>query len=580
MQYLYLDGDDYYFMDTVSFEQTNITSEALGDSVNYLKPEMTIQVEFYGTEPVGIELPPTVDLKVVDTAPGINRRHRQRAGEAGHARNRPRGAGAAVRQQRRHDPRQHRHRASTCRAPDTDRQRHGRRPTAHAGLDRGHRRLHVQRQERGADPPAAPRPDCPPARPDLQADHRHALRRRSHRVAQRDAHPVAGRRHLAPAARAGGRRRRSGGHRRRAVLRPRAADGVQHAGGPRRPRDRGRASTRTTWASRSSRCRSCWRSPSTSPRPTPSAWSAATRPATPSGWWPAATACWWARTGLYEARCRGVLRSVPGRRARAHAPARSRGLRRPDAGRRRRGARSAGWLPGCRCSSASASLAPTCGWPGSCWRIAAGAGRRSWCGKPTSRASTASTSAWARCSARCWRWTSSCCAGRVGQLFGEVMMCAYYGYAFPMSTRIARGFYGDGVWSDSGFMPWTQISAVSWKEEPERHAGPRVPGAQHRPPPDGAGAALRTGAAPAARPHRRARHPHRRRRPGSGQSATSATPSEQLDAVTNPREAHEPRCRSRPVGPIGRIPGDARRPCCVACRRASRPGWRPWGSST
>ncbi len=39
--------------------------------MNYLKPEMTISVEFYGTEPVGIELPQTVDLKVTDTAPGI-----------------------------------------------------------------------------------------------------------------------------------------------------------------------------------------------------------------------------------------------------------------------------------------------------------------------------------------------------------------------------------------------------------------------------------------------------------------------------------------------------------------------------
>src|SRR5881392_4005221 len=46
MQYLYLDGDDYYFMNTESFEQVNITSEALGDSVHYLKPEMTIKVEF------------------------------------------------------------------------------------------------------------------------------------------------------------------------------------------------------------------------------------------------------------------------------------------------------------------------------------------------------------------------------------------------------------------------------------------------------------------------------------------------------------------------------------------------------
>jgi elongation factor P len=71
MQYLYQDGDDYYFMDTASFEQTHITSEALGDSVNYLKPEMMINVEFYGTEPVGIELPQTVELKVTDTVPGI-----------------------------------------------------------------------------------------------------------------------------------------------------------------------------------------------------------------------------------------------------------------------------------------------------------------------------------------------------------------------------------------------------------------------------------------------------------------------------------------------------------------------------
>ena len=51
------------------------------------------------------------------------------------------------------------------------------------------------------------------------------------------------------------------------------------------------------------------------------------------------------------------------------------------------------------------------------------------------------------------------------QLFGETMMCLYYGYAFPLSTRIARGFYGDGVWSDRGFLPWTRISAVSWKDE-------------------------------------------------------------------------------------------------------------------
>ena len=58
--------------------------------------------------------------------------------------------------------------------------------------------------------------------------------------------------------------------------------------------------------------------------------------------------------------------------------------------------------------------------------------------------------------------------GRTPQeLFGEVMMFLYFGYAVPLSTRIPRGFYGDGVWSDSGFMPWGQIQAVSWKEEDE-----------------------------------------------------------------------------------------------------------------
>ena len=71
MQYLYKDGDDYYFMDTTSYEQVHISSEALGDSVSYLKAEMTILVEFYGSEPVGIELPPSVDLKDTDTVPGI-----------------------------------------------------------------------------------------------------------------------------------------------------------------------------------------------------------------------------------------------------------------------------------------------------------------------------------------------------------------------------------------------------------------------------------------------------------------------------------------------------------------------------
>ena len=71
MQYLYRDGDAFHFMDTSTYEQLHIDAEALGDNVNYLVPDALIKVEFYGNEPVGIELPPTVDLVVEDTAPGI-----------------------------------------------------------------------------------------------------------------------------------------------------------------------------------------------------------------------------------------------------------------------------------------------------------------------------------------------------------------------------------------------------------------------------------------------------------------------------------------------------------------------------
>jgi len=71
MQYLYRDGDAFHFMDTSTYEQLHIDAEALGDNVNYLIPDALIKVEFFGSEPVGIELPPTVDLVVEDTAPGI-----------------------------------------------------------------------------------------------------------------------------------------------------------------------------------------------------------------------------------------------------------------------------------------------------------------------------------------------------------------------------------------------------------------------------------------------------------------------------------------------------------------------------
>jgi elongation factor P len=71
MQYLYREADMFVFMDTENYEQVHLSLEVLGDAAQYLMPESLISVEFYGESPVGIHLPGTVDLKVVDTAPGI-----------------------------------------------------------------------------------------------------------------------------------------------------------------------------------------------------------------------------------------------------------------------------------------------------------------------------------------------------------------------------------------------------------------------------------------------------------------------------------------------------------------------------
>jgi elongation factor P len=71
MQFLYREGDLFHFMDTSTYDQVHLSREILGDSALYLLPESLINVEFYETEPVGIHLALTVDLKVTDTVPGI-----------------------------------------------------------------------------------------------------------------------------------------------------------------------------------------------------------------------------------------------------------------------------------------------------------------------------------------------------------------------------------------------------------------------------------------------------------------------------------------------------------------------------
>jgi elongation factor P len=71
MEYLYNDGDDYYFMNTENYEQLHLSRDILGEAVDYLISNLQIKVEFFDGKPVGVELPQTVDLTVVETEPGL-----------------------------------------------------------------------------------------------------------------------------------------------------------------------------------------------------------------------------------------------------------------------------------------------------------------------------------------------------------------------------------------------------------------------------------------------------------------------------------------------------------------------------
>lgn len=71
VQYLYNDGNLYYFMDQETYEQTALGKEILGDGIYYLKEGLTLSMSFWEGKPVEIELPVTVDLKVTQTPPGV-----------------------------------------------------------------------------------------------------------------------------------------------------------------------------------------------------------------------------------------------------------------------------------------------------------------------------------------------------------------------------------------------------------------------------------------------------------------------------------------------------------------------------
>ncbi|HKD90999.1 MAG TPA: elongation factor P [Terriglobales bacterium] len=71
MEYLYNDGGDYYFMNTDTYDQVHMSRDVLGDAVDYLIPNIKLNVEFYEGKPIGIELPQTVDMEVIETEPGL-----------------------------------------------------------------------------------------------------------------------------------------------------------------------------------------------------------------------------------------------------------------------------------------------------------------------------------------------------------------------------------------------------------------------------------------------------------------------------------------------------------------------------
>src|ERR1700739_3087948 len=71
MEYLYDDGESFYFMNTENYEQMHLTKELLGDATSYLIPQLKVKVEFYEGKAIGVELPASVDMTVVATEPGM-----------------------------------------------------------------------------------------------------------------------------------------------------------------------------------------------------------------------------------------------------------------------------------------------------------------------------------------------------------------------------------------------------------------------------------------------------------------------------------------------------------------------------
>ena len=71
MQYLYNDGNLYYFMDTESYEQIPLDENQVEDAINYINENMNVKIKFYEGEAFSVEPPNFVELKVAQTEPGV-----------------------------------------------------------------------------------------------------------------------------------------------------------------------------------------------------------------------------------------------------------------------------------------------------------------------------------------------------------------------------------------------------------------------------------------------------------------------------------------------------------------------------
>ena len=72
-EYLYSDGDGHHFMNNENFEQVALQDDIVGDAKDYLIPNMPVKIEYHDGKPIGVLLPDTVDLTVVETEPSIQK---------------------------------------------------------------------------------------------------------------------------------------------------------------------------------------------------------------------------------------------------------------------------------------------------------------------------------------------------------------------------------------------------------------------------------------------------------------------------------------------------------------------------